>query len=116
MIERSPGVVFPGVVFPGIVFRGVVFRGVVFWRFVRTMVAVLLLGMAGAAAQTGQPAISPVPDQAPRPGAPSPAQAPAQPGPPIDVAEITARANRDAGDDIQATVTGWQRELDRLES
>ena len=34
----------------------------------------------------------------------------------INIAEITARANRDVGVDIQATITGWQREFDRLES
>ena len=79
---------------------------------VRVLVAVLLLGMAGAAAQTAQP-----PDRAPAAGAPSAAPAPAQPaGPQIDIAEITARANRDVGVDIQPTVAGWQRELDRLES
>ena len=76
-----------------------------------------MLGMAGAAAQTAQPPASPTPDQAPRAGAPSTAQAPAPPaGPQIDVADITARANRDVGVDIQATITGWQREFDRLES
>jgi potassium efflux system protein len=81
------------------------------------LVAVLVLGMAGAAAQTAQPPASSPPDQAPRAGAPSPAQAPAPPaGPQIDVADITARANRDVGVDTQATITGWQREFDRLES
>ena len=80
------------------------------------LVAVLLLGMAGAASQTGQSPASPSPDAAPHAGSPSTAQAPAQPaGPQINIAEITARANRDVGDDIQTTITGWQRELERLE-
>jgi len=82
----------------------------------RAVVAVLVLGMAGAAAQTGQAPASPSPDQAPRASAASTAQAPAQPpGPQIDKAEITTRANRDVDGDIQAMVAGWQRELDRLE-
>jgi potassium-dependent mechanosensitive channel len=77
----------------------------------RILVAVLLLGVAGAAAQTAQP-----PDRAPAAGASSAAPAPAQPaGPQIDIAEITARANRDVGADIQPTIASWQRELDRLE-
>ena len=82
--------------------------------------AVLLLGMAGAASQTGQSPASPSPGAAPHAGSPSTAQAPAQPagpaGPQINIAEITARANGDVGDDIQTTITGWQREFDRLES
>src|SRR5882757_5203452 len=86
------------------------------------LMTVLLLGMAGAAAQTGQPPTSPIPvtqgpDHAPQSGSASTAQAPAQPaGPQINVADITARANRDVGADIQTTISGWQRELDRLES
>src|SRR5262249_954368 len=49
-------------------------------------------------------------------GAPSTAQAPAQPpGPQIDKAEITTRANRDVDGNIQAMIAGWQRELDGLE-
>ena len=83
------------------------------------LVAVLSLGMAGAASQTGQSPASPSPGAAPHAGSPSTAQAPAQPagpaGPQINIAEITARANRDVGDDIQTTITGWQRELERLE-
>ena len=81
----------------------------------RALVGVLLLGMAGAAAQTAQPQISP------NSGAPSQtAQAPAQPagpaGPQINIAEITARANRDVGVNIETAINGWQHELDRLES
>ena len=84
-------------------------------------VAVLLLSVAGAIAQTAQPPTKPnpatqAPGPAPQAGAPAAAPAPAQPATPqIDIAEITARANRDVGVDIQATVAGWQRELERLE-
>src|SRR5215470_11182793 len=81
----------------------------------RALVGVLLLGMAGAAAQTAQSQTSPNSD------APSQtAQAPAQPagpaGPQINIAEITARANRDVGVNIETAINGWQHELDRLES
>jgi len=81
----------------------------------RALVGVLLLGMAGAAAQTAQSQTSP------NSGAPSQtAQAPAQPagpaGPQINIAEITARANRDVGVNIETAINGWQHELDRLES
>ena len=81
----------------------------------RALVGVLLLGMAGAAAQTAQPQISP------NSGAPSQtAQAPAQPagpaGPQINIVEISARANRDVGVNIETAINGWQHELDRLES
>jgi len=81
----------------------------------RALVGVLLLGMAGAAAQTAQSQTSP------NSGAPSQtAQAAAQPagpaGPQINIAEITARANRDVGVNIETAINGWQQELDRLES
>jgi potassium-dependent mechanosensitive channel len=85
----------------------------------RALVAVLLLGMAGAAAQTAQPT-SPNPDAASQAVSVPTAQAPAQPagpaGPKINIAEITARANRDVGVNIETTINGWQHELDRLES
>jgi potassium efflux system protein len=83
----------------------------------RTVAAILLLGLAGAVAQTAQPLTSAQsPDRTPQGSAPAAVQAPAQPaGPQIDVADITARANRDVGVDIQPTIAGWQRELDRLE-
>src|SRR5215467_11892735 len=86
------------------------FRGIA-----RALVGVLLLGMAGAAAQTAQSQTSP------NSGAPSQtAQAAAQPagpaGPQINIAEITARANRDVGVNIETAINGWQHELDRLES
>src|SRR6516162_6185174 len=67
----------------------------------RALVAVLLLGMAGAAAQTAQSPTSPNSGAASQAGFPT-AQAPVQPagpassaGPQINIAEITARANRD---------------------
>src|SRR5262245_52371834 len=86
----------------------------------RAVVAVLLLGMAGAAAQTGQSPTSPNPSAASQAGSVPTAQAPAQPagpaGPQINIAEITARANRDVGVNIETAISGWQHELDRLES
>ena len=97
--------------------------------------AVLLLGVAGAAAQTGQSPASPSPGSAspgsaspgsaspgsaPQAGSPSTAQAPAQPAGPagsqINIAEITARADAEVGGSIQTTIAGWEREFDRLES
>jgi potassium-dependent mechanosensitive channel len=84
----------------------------------RALVAVLLLGIAGATAQTAQSPTSQNPGAASQ-GSPI-AQAPAQPagpaGPQINIAEITARANRDVGVNIEAAIAGWQHELDRLES
>jgi potassium efflux system protein len=85
----------------------------------RALVAVLLLGMAGAAAQTAQSPTSPNPGVVSQAGPPT-AQAPAQPAgpasPQINIAEITARANRDVGINIETAIAGWQHELDRLES
>jgi potassium-dependent mechanosensitive channel len=84
----------------------------------RALVAVLLLGMAGAAAQTAQSPTSPNPGVASQAG--SVPTAPVQPqgpaGPKINTAEITARANRDVGVNIETAIKGWQHELDRLES
>jgi potassium efflux system protein len=86
----------------------------------RALVAVLLLGMAGAAAQTAQSPTSPNSGAASQAGSVPTAQAPAQPagpaGPQINIAEITARANRDVGVNIETAIKGWQHELDRLES
>ena len=86
----------------------------------RALVAVLLLGMAGAAAQTARSPTSPNPSAASQAGSVPTAQAPAQPagpaGPQINIAEITARANRDVGVNIETAINGWQHELDRLES
>ena len=86
----------------------------------RALVAVLLLGMAGAAAQTAQSPTSPNPSAASQAGSVPTAQAPAQPagpaGPQINIAEITARANRDVGVNIETAISGLQHELDRVES
>jgi small-conductance mechanosensitive channel len=86
----------------------------------RALVAVLLLGVGGATAQTTQSPTSPNPGAASQVGSVSTTQAPAQPagaaGPQINVAEITARANRDVGVNIETAINGWQHELDRLES
>jgi potassium-dependent mechanosensitive channel len=86
----------------------------------RALVAVLLLGMAGAAAQTAQSPTSPNPSAASQAGSVPTAQAPAQPagtpGPQINIAEITARANRDVGVNIDTAINGSQHALDRLES
>ena len=86
----------------------------------RALVAVLLLGMAGAAAQTAPSPTSPNPGATSQAGSVPTAQAPAQPastaGPQINIAEITARANRDVGVNIETAINGWQHELDRLES
>ena len=84
----------------------------------RVLVAVLLLGVAGAAGQTAQsPTTSP--GAASQAGSVPTAQASApaaSAGPQINIAEITARANRDVGVNIEAAIAGWQHELDRLES
>ena len=91
------------------------FRGIA-----RALVAVLLLGIAGAGAQTAQSQTSPNPGAAAQASSVPAPQAPAQPaapaGPKINIAEITARANRDVGVNIETAVNGWQHELDRLES
>jgi potassium efflux system protein len=90
-----------------------------FRNIVRALVAVLLLGMAGAAAQTVQSPTSQSPGAASRVSSAT-AQALAQPGgaagPQINITEITARANRDVGVNIETAITGWQHELDRVES
>jgi potassium-dependent mechanosensitive channel len=89
-----------------------------FGDIARTLVAVLLLGMAGAAAQTAQSPTSPNPAATSQaPSAPTAAVQPATPaGPKINVAEITARANRDVGVNIETAIKGWQNDFDRLES
>jgi potassium-dependent mechanosensitive channel len=84
----------------------------------RALVAVLLLGMAGAAAQTAQSPAAPNPAAASQaPSVPTAAVQPATPaGPKINITDITARANRDVGVNIETAIKGWQHELDRLES
>jgi hypothetical protein len=90
-----------------------------FRDFARALLTVLLLGVTGAAAQSSQSLTSP-PGAAPQ-GASAPSiQAGAVPAgstsPQINIAEITTRANHDVGVNIETTITGWQHELDRLES
>jgi potassium-dependent mechanosensitive channel len=89
-----------------------------FGKIARALVAVLLLGMAGAAAQTAPSPTAPNPAAASQAGSvPTAAAQPAAPaGPKINIAEITARANRDVGVNIETAIKGWQHELDRLES
>jgi potassium-dependent mechanosensitive channel len=84
----------------------------------RTLVAVVLLGVAGAAAQTAPSPTSPNPAAASQAGSvPTATAQPAAPaGPKIDIAEITARANRDVGINIETAIKGWQNELDRVDS
>ena len=84
----------------------------------RALVAVLLLGMAGAAAQTAHSPTSPNPAAASQSGSvpTAPVQPAAQAAPKINIAEITARANRDVGVNIETAIKGWQTELDRVES
>src|SRR5260370_10519237 len=84
----------------------------------RALVAVLLLGVAGAAAQTAKSPTSQKPGAVSQAGSPT-AQAPAQPagpaGPQINIAEITARANRDVAStsrrqstDGSTNLTAWR--------
>jgi potassium-dependent mechanosensitive channel len=89
-----------------------------FGDIARTLVAVVLLGVAGAAAQTVQSPTSPNPAAASQAGSvPTATAQPAAPaGPKIDIAEITARANRDVGINIETAIKGWQNELDRVDS
>src|SRR5262245_7111913 len=83
----------------------------------RALVAVLLLGMAGAAAQTAQSPTSPNPGASQAGSVPTaPAQPATQAAPKINIAEITTRANRDVGVNIETAIKGWQTELDRVES
>jgi len=87
---------------------------------VHVFLAVLTLGVAGAAAQT--PPHQPAPrGPATSPTAVTPAAPAAQPAPPpaapaVDTAAITRRTNQEMGVDVGATIAGWQRELDDLES
>src|SRR5436189_5934128 len=88
-----------------------------FGDIARTLVAVLLLGMAVAAALTAQSPTSPNPAAATQaPSVPTAAVQPATPAGPKNIAEITARANRDVGVNIETAIKGWQNEFDRLES
>ena len=82
-----------------------------FRDFARTLLTVLLLVVTGANAQTAQSA---APQGASAAGVHAAAQPAGPTGPQINIAEITKRANRDVGVDIETTITGWQHELDRL--
>ena len=88
-----------------------------FGDIARALVAVLLLGMAGAAAQPAQSPTSPNPAAASQAGSvPTATAQPAAPaGPKINIADITARANRDVGVNIETAIKGWQSELDRVD-
>src|SRR6516225_8091060 len=88
--------------------------------FARALLTALILAVTCAAAQSTEPLTSPYQAAAPQ-GVSAPTAQPgalsAGPtGPQINVAEITRRANQDVGVDIETTITGWQRELDRLET
>jgi potassium-dependent mechanosensitive channel len=87
-----------------------------FGDIARALVAVLLLGMAGAAAQTAQSPASPGAASQAGSVPTAPVQPPGPADPKINIAEITARANRDVGANIETAINGWQHELDRLES
>jgi small-conductance mechanosensitive channel len=94
----------------------VLFRGIA-----RVVLCALVVGMAGARAQTGQPhqpvnSTQPSAEAAAQATPGSSAPSAAQPvRPQIDTAEITRRANKDVGVDIEATMAGWQHELDRVD-
>jgi small-conductance mechanosensitive channel len=85
----------------------------------RAFLAVLWLAMGGAAAQAEQPSLN-QPANSTSPSAAPQAPAPQPPGqsaaPQVNAAEITRRANQEVGFDIEATISGWQRELDRVET
>jgi hypothetical protein len=80
----------------------------------------LIVTVGCARAQTTEPSRD-VPVNAAQPdsaggGLPAGAAQHAAPArPQVDTTEIIRRANKDVGVDIQATMAGWQRELDRIE-
>jgi potassium-dependent mechanosensitive channel len=79
----------------------------------RAFLTVLALALVGAVAQAEQPALI----QPANPTSSTPTAGPQVPAAPqLNTAEITRRTNQEAGFDIDATITGWQRELSRLES
>ena len=92
-----------------------------FQAIARALLAILSLGVAGAAVvEAGQPALanpaSPAPIASPQPSSAPSAQAPApSASPQVDTAEIARRAYQELGVDIDAAIAGWQRELDRVE-
>jgi potassium-dependent mechanosensitive channel len=85
------------------------------------LLAILVLGVAGAAGQTAPPhsVTAAQPSSNPLPPAPAAttAQSPAPPtAPAVDTAAMTRRTNQEMGVDIDSTIKGWQRELDGLEN
>lgn len=88
---------------------------------VHAFLAVLTLGVADAAAETPPHHAAMPRATATSPAAETPAAPVAQPvappaAPAIDTAAITRRTNQEMGVDVGATIAGWQRELDDLES
>lgn len=87
------------------------------------LVIIVLVGVRCAQAQTGEPLRGPsataiqsdagLADPVVSVKAASPAVQPAAPQ--VNTAEATGRANKDVGADIDATLAGWQHELDRVE-
>src|SRR6266436_3372272 len=91
-----------------------------FQAIARALLAILSLGVAGAAVEAGRPALanptSPAPIASPQASSAPSAQAPApSASPQVDTAEIARRAYQELGVDIDAAIAGWQRELDRVE-
>jgi len=87
--------------------------------FACALVALLVLGVAGASAQSAQSSTASDSAAAPQVASTKGAQAAAQAAGPaavqINTAEITARANREAGVNIETTIAAWQHDLDRLD-
>jgi potassium-dependent mechanosensitive channel len=86
---------------------------------VRNLFILMLLSVAGAVQAEpadNQPGSSTARGTLPLAN-PTNAQAPAPPGVPhVNNADLTRRANEEMGLDIEATTSGWQRELDQLEN
>jgi small-conductance mechanosensitive channel len=89
----------------------------------RILVAVIFIGVSCAGAQTAEAPSNPSANQAEpetgvaAPGGPANAvPSAAHPtAPQINTAEITRRASKDVGVDIDSTIAAWQLELDRIE-
>ncbi|HXW29895.1 MAG TPA: mechanosensitive ion channel domain-containing protein [Xanthobacteraceae bacterium] len=80
--------------------------------------ALLALGVAGAAGQTPPPqaAAATQPTSNPAPAAPPPTAAQSSTAPAVDTAAMTRRTNQEMGVDIESTIKGWQRALDDVET
>jgi potassium-dependent mechanosensitive channel len=97
------------------------------WRLLslaQILLGILLLITSGAAAEVAKPSAdqtagsaSPpaiaVPQTTPAPGAQAPGQ---PPGPQVNRAQITHRANQEVGLEIERTTADWQQELDRVDN